>query len=163
MAYTPTNQLSISRAQLFDALKDENLVRQFEKVLQQVADTNQASTATVAATSALQDATAITLSPNDALNNERVLAVVSPLALHDNGPGNTLVLGFVIEFTINGSHALVLNLLGDTNVTLPPSGTLMTTGAGTPSYANDAAAAAAGYAIGDIYKQPSGVVAWRQV
>jgi hypothetical protein len=154
----------LTRADLAAAFNgNEKLIRAFEKVLLTVAQNAKLSTANADATTDLQDATAVTLSPNAALNNERVLAVASPLALDDQGPGEKIVIGFTFPFSVPASHAFIMNLLTDTNITMPPAGRLMASGAEAPVYANDAAAAAAGYAVGDIYKQPLGVLAWRQV
>jgi hypothetical protein len=154
----------LTRADLAAAFNgNEKLIRAFEKVLLTVAQNATLSTANADATTELQDATAVTLSPNAALNNERVLAVASPLALEDGGPGNDIVIGFTFPFSVPVAHAFIMNLLTDTNITMPPAGRLMASGAEASVFANDAAAAAAGYDVGDIYKQPLGVVAWRQV
>lgn len=160
------NQLpfGITRAMLAKAFNgDDTLARAFELVIRQVQTNGDISTAAVEATTELADATAVTLSPNAALNNERILAVSDPLALDDEGVGGRIIIGFQFPFTVPTIHALNINLLADTNVTFPPTGTLMGTGSEAPTYANDAAAAAAGYSVGDIYKQPGGVVTWRQV
>lgn len=164
MTTVTTLPYGITRADLAAAFNgNEKIIRAFEKVIQSVANSATASTAAVAATDALQDATALLLSPNAAFGNERILALASPLAFTDGGPGEEFTIGLTIPLTFNGDHALVINLIADTNVTFPPIGRLMGSGAEAPSYANDATAAAAGFEVGDIYKQPLGVVAWRQV
>lgn len=90
----------------------------------------------VASTGAIQSATVLTLSPNAAFNNERVL-VFDPtyFSTNDTGPN------------------------GQFYVTFVPPDALVTPG----PYTDDAAAAAGGVEVGDIYKQPLGVVVWRQV
>lgn len=154
----------LTRADLAAAFNgNEKLIRAFEKVLLTVASNKDISTSTAEATTELQDATAVTLSPNVTLNNERILAVASPLALDDQGPGNDVVIGMVIDLTFPTIHALIINLLTDTNITLPPTGRLLAADITNVTYANDAAAAAAGIAVGEAYRQPAGVVTWRQV
>ncbi len=119
-------------------------------------------TSSAAATKELQDATNVTLSSNDALPNERILAVDgATMFLTDNGPGSTVVIGMLYPIFTNGGYALHLNMIADTAVTLPTSGNIPSSAVG--PYTNDADAAANGVAVGDIYKAPLGVVVWRQV
>jgi hypothetical protein len=54
-------------------------------------------------------------------------------------------------------------LLTDTNITMPPAGRLLAANITAATYANDAAAAADGIAVGEAYRQPLGIVTWRQV
>lgn len=154
----------LTRADLAAAFNgNDKLIRAFEKVLLTVASNANISTSTAEATTELQDATAVTLSPNAALNNERILAVASPLALDDQGPGNDIIIGFSFAFTVPTPHAFNMNLLGDTNITMPLSGRLLASDITSATYANDAAAAGAGLVVGEAYRQPGGVVTWRQV
>ena len=153
----------LSRAELAKALgNDPKVLRAFEDLQRDVVDGTTQQAANVQATAALQDATVITLSPNDAFNNERVLGVGPGLALRDNGATLDLLLQYLI--VLNGRYRVTFNLLGDTNVDMPTSGRLLTDEeyAGGP-YANDAAAAADGVPVGGLYRVSGGSVAWRQV
>lgn len=134
----------------------------FEQLFSRTASNTAAVTAGVDATTALTDATVLTLSPNEALSNERILAVdPASLSITDNGPGNTLVLALLYAIATTSGYRLTLNLDADTNVKLPVAGVIPSSAVG--PYANDAAADAAGVEIGEIYKGPTGSVLWRQV
>lgn len=134
----------------------------FEQLAKQVVVNTATSTANAGATVALQDATVITLSPNETFTNERILAVDSAaLTITDNGPGNTVVLGMVNLIVLNGGYACTFNLLADTNLDFPTNGTVPSSAIG--PYASDAAAAAAGVNVGEIYKGLAGAVVYRQV
>jgi hypothetical protein len=117
-------------------------------------------TSNAEATTELQDATNVTLSPNAALPNERILAVDgTTMFLTDNGAGSTVVLGLLYPIFTNGGYALNFNMIADTAVTLPTNGTIPSSAIG--PYADDAAAAAAGVAVGEWYAKTGGTVAWR--
>ncbi len=157
----------INRADLAQAWGSE-WVRRNPKVVKALENIQEAAYAAdgqtasnAEATKALQDATVITLSPNETLTNERVLALGAGLQAFDAGPGSTLllVLRWVIETV--GGFALTFNLEADTTLDLPASGKIPSSAVG--PYADDAAAAAAGVEIGEIYKVTGGTVAWRQV
>jgi hypothetical protein len=64
---------------------------------------------------------------------------------------------------VPASHAFIMNLLTDTNITMPPAGRLLAANITAVTYANDTAAAADGIAVGEAYRQPLGIVSWRQV
>lgn len=113
------------------------------------------------ATGAIQDGTVITLSPNAAFNNERVLTPGPGITLTDNGAGSTLVISADSAITLVGGYALTFNLSSDVILDLPATGRIPSSSDG--PYADDAAAAAAGIAIGGWYAAPLGVVQWRQV
>lgn len=148
-----------SRRDLQGALGNNRIVVQaIESLFRTTADTSKAMTSGAAATQALNDATVITLSPNDTLNNERVLAVDAgsmSIALTDD---NVILSARV---AVTGVFRCALTLSGDTNVTLPAGGRIPSSADG--PYADDTAAAAAGVEIGEIYKGPTGSVVWRQV
>lgn len=115
----------------------------------------------VAATQALQDATAITLSPNDALSRERVLNVGPGLLITDNGAGSTVLISLAYSVATSGGFALTFNLKSDSYIDLPATGRVPSSADG--PYADDTAAAAAGIEIGQIYLKTGGTVVWRQV
>lgn len=130
----------------------------FEQLFLRLGAATQAITSGVAATDALNDATIVTLSPNNTLNNERVLAVDSSfMTITDTG--GSVVLGLLYSIAATYGYRLELGLVGDTQVTIPYSGTMLTSGIGV--YADDAAAAAGGVGVGEFYKRPAGGVAWR--
>lgn len=138
------------------------MVQAFMQLFQRVTATGEAITTGAASTQALADATVLTLSSNEALANERILALdPSAFTFTDNGPGNTFALGLLYAIATTGGYRLTLNLDADTNVKLPVSGVIPSSSVG--PYANDAAAAAGGVEIGDIYKVTGGTVVWRQV
>lgn len=138
------------------------VVQAFLQLFARVQATGEAVTAGVGATTALADATVLTLSANETLANERILALdPTAFTFTDNGPGNTFALGLLYAIATTSGYRLTLNLDADTNVKLPVSGVIPSSSTG--PYANDAAAAAAGVQIGEIYKGPTGSVLWRQV
>lgn len=112
-------------------------------------------------TRAIQDATVLTLSPNAAFNNERILALdSSQFTTTDNGPGNTFAVSLVSFIALNGSFQCTFNLAADTNIDLPTSGRIPSSDDG--PYPDDAAAAAAGVNVGEWYAKTGGTVVWRQ-
>jgi hypothetical protein len=157
-------KLTLTRAELAEMFPNNpKAVREIEKLFKQTNDNTEAITLNVAGTVALKDATVVTLSPNEELTNERNLALVAPLAAIDEGPGGRLILKFDPDFQILGADALIFNLLGNTNLVLPSSGRLLASDVTDAAYANDAAAAAAGIDVGEVYRVTGGGVAWRQV
>jgi len=158
---TPALQTFLTRDDLRKVFGDNpKVIYAFEQQQKQVAD-NTAQTATnVDATTAIQDATVITLSPNETLTRERILAVGTGLQIIDNGPGATVVIVLTTVPLLNGGYDCTINLSADTNVDFPTLGKIPSSAVG--PYADDAAAASAGVAIGEIYKGPTGSVVWRQ-
>lgn len=134
-----------------------------EAIFPQLIVLAQQGDATVAATTGIGNATVLTLSANDAFGNERILAHGTGVVFQDNGPGGTLVIGLANDLHFNGGFRVAFNLLSDTNLDLPASGRVLVDDdfAGGP-YANDAAAAADGVKVGQIYRGPMGAVVWRQ-
>lgn len=130
----------------------------FEQLFLRLGAATEAISAGVDATDALNDATIVTLSPNNTLNNERVLAV-DPSSMTITDTGGSVILGLLSAIAATYGYRLAFNLGGDTDVTIPYSGTMLTSGIGV--YADDAAAAAGGVGVGEFYKRPAGGVAWR--
>ncbi|QDZ07454.1 hypothetical protein FPZ24_08145 [Sphingomonas panacisoli] len=126
-----------------------------------VTATNAANDASgaVASTGAIQDATVITLSPNAAFNNERVLIEGSGITFTDGG--NTLTISAGGDITTVGGFALVFNLPSDSTLNLRATGTIPSSSDG--PYADDTAAAAAGIQVNEWYAKTDGTVVWRQV
>lgn len=136
------------------------LLRFFEEIFATGQSNASAIAGAVDATGSIQDATVVTLSPNAAFNNERVLQEGVGITLTDNGAGNALVISATNSITLNGGYAVAFNLPSDVVIDLPATGRVPSSSDG--PYADDAAAAAAGIAIGDWYAAPLGVVTWRQ-
>lgn len=104
------------------------------------------------ATQALQDATVLTLSPNDAFTNERVVAAGNGIRLTDTG--SQLVIS-LLSLIINGGGRLSINLGGDAQLTVIQSGTVMVEEAAQAdlvNYADAAAASAAGLPSGSLFR-----------
>lgn len=155
---------TLTRAQISKIVGgDPRAIQAWETMQKGVQDVTGTAALNVGATQALQDATVITLSPNDTLTNERVLEVAEGLALTDTGPGGNLIIGLVYHIITNGGYRLTMNLASDTDVTLPPLGTLLESTLGGGPYATDAAAASGGVALGAPYRKTGGTVVWRQV
>lgn len=133
----------------------------FERIQSNANSAASTSAQNVAATQALQDATAITLSPNDALTRERVLNVGPGLQITDNGAGSTVLISLTNPVTINGAFTLTFNLVADSYLDFPATGRVPSSADG--PYADDTAASAAGIPIGGWYAKTGGTVVWRQV
>lgn len=157
-------------ARTFDG--DLSAVRAFEQIQQSVSDTEVATTANVASTQALKDASVLTLSPNDELANERVVSFGSGLAYELTDGGITIKLGITVP-RVAGGFRVMFTVAGDTTLGLPLTGILATrdnaetftnkelvtpaiTGLG--NYANDAAAATGGVPVGGAYRNGSVVM-----
>ena len=129
-----------------------------QRIVQQ---TSEDVTAAVGDTADLQNATVLTLSNNDSLANERVLAVGNGLTLEDSGPGKRLTIRqrYVVE--TGGGYRLRMNLFADTEVSVPSRGTLMVEEAPLVQLVNaatDAAAAAAGVPVNGLYRNGGAVM-----
>lgn len=132
----------------------------FEQLFLRLGAATDAITTGAAATDALNDATIVTLSPNATLNNERILSV-DPASMTITDTGSSVILALLSAVAATTGYRLSFNLFGDTDVDIPYSGAVLTTGVGT--YADDAAAAAGGVTVGEFYKATSGAVVWRKV
>lgn len=132
----------------------------------------QQAAASVAATEALDAATVLTLSPNTAFRNERVLALGSGLSSSDSGASLALdVSASVVR--VSGGFTCSLVVTGNTMVAVPLSGVLATVAntetlsnktlaapklSGLGNYANDGAAAAGGVPVGGVYRNGSALM-----
>lgn len=159
---------SLNRAEISKLFPgNPKAVISYDELQRQVATNATTGATNVASTVELQNATAITLSPNDALVNERILNVGDGLTIIDNGAGSTVVIGLEFLITLLGGYPLTFNLLADTNLTLPTDGRVIVDSdisyLSAGPFANDAAAATGGIAVGQIYKKTGGDVVWRQV
>ena len=142
---------------------EPRLLRAFEEQARAIGDNSTAVTATVASTKALQDATVLVLSANDALANERILRFGPGLNFDDDGTYLTISAQGVV---LAQDYAVTMVAPADVILFLPPQGTLATRElaetlanktlaapslAGVGNYASDSAAATGGVAVGGIY------------
>jgi hypothetical protein len=156
------SSISITRDDLYRAFPNQpRLWRAFEQLFFASSANTDAVTTGTAATQALADATVITLSPNDAFNNERVLAV-DPQSFSLTDTGTTIILALINRILTTGGYACTFNLEADTNLDLPSFGRVATRDLGNVTFADDVAAAAGSVPIGHIYRKTGGTVAWRQ-
>lgn len=143
------------------------LVSAFENQSIAVAETAEAASGNVEATTALQEATVLTLSANATLTNERVLAIGDGLTSSDDGTSYTLSSTGPL---VSGGFTVTFYPAGDAQLILPISGTLATRAGvetflnktltapkigGLGNYANDAAAAAGGVPVTGVYRNGS--------
>lgn len=135
-----------------------------EALQRNVTETQGAIAANVEATNNLGDATVLTLSSSGYFSNERVLALAPGLVGTDGGAGQSFTLALDMKrlAATNGGFRCTFNLRADTNLDVPTMGRLVESTLGGAAYADDAAAAAAGVRIGEIYRKTGGTVAWRQ-
>lgn len=157
----------IDRKDLLAAFGDPRVVRQFETMQESVAVTTETTTANVAETQALRDATYVTLSANAELPNERVLAVGPGLSLDTSAAGIVRLDSNVYS---DDGWPVQLRATGATVLQLPISGVLATRAgpetlsnktldapklSGLTNAADDAAASAAGVPVGGVYRNGS--------
>lgn len=155
----------VTRDDLSRAFPDSpKLVLAFEQLFQSGEAVAGIQTAQAEATGALDQATVITLSPNDAFGNERTLAVDSAtMGINDEGAGGSVIIYLVNNVVTQGGFSCTFNLGSDTALDLPSSGRVLTDSfLSAGPFASDAAAAAGGVALGRPYRRSDGVVAWRQ-
>ena len=156
---------------LIDLLSGGNprLREGLEDLVNQVEVVTDAQTANVEATTAIEDATVLTLSPNAAFRNERILAVGKGLELIEDGV--RIVLRFADGAIVStGGFDINLIAIGNSAVVLPLNGTLATVAnvetlanktlaapklSGLGDYADDAAAATGGVPVGGVYRTGS--------
>lgn len=148
---------------------DPRLVAAFEEQSLAVQETATAVQDTVGATEALQDATVLSLSPNAAFTNERILTAGTGLSLSDDGVHATLSVtddvarssgGFVVTFVPLGDCTLFLPLTGylatrDGVETFSNKTLVAPKISGLGNYVDDAAAAAGGISVGGLYRNGS--------
>lgn len=134
---------------------DERTIRAFESLFNNV-ETQGASLASNAeSTTALQDATVLTLSANEALTHERILKLAPGLEAVDDGTFLTIQLKDVAR---TEGYGVTLIAQGETQLAVPLVGTVLVKehiGASLGNYLNDAAAAAGGVPIEGLYRNGS--------
>lgn len=145
------------------------LVRAFEDQAIVVAETEKKATATAEATTAIEDAVVITLSPNAAFTNERILTAGSGIAVEDDGERAVIRIDETVP-KIEGARGVTFYVTAATALKLPRTGTLATLAGEeqlrsktlvTPlistfgNHADDTAAASAGVPVGGIYRTGS--------
>lgn len=134
----------------------DKIIRFVEDLFVDTQATSTAVDGTVAATGSIQSATVVTLSPNDAFDNERVLEAGTGITLIDHGPGESLVINASSDIALNGGYSLSFNLFADSTLNLPATGRVITDqSAVLGNFANDSAAAAGGVPIDGLYRNGS--------
>lgn len=137
------------------------LLRFFEDLFATSQSSASDAAGAVSATGAIQEATVITLSPNAAFENERILTAGAGMEFTDGGPGGLFVISSTGSIRLVGGFSLTFNLPADTTLDLPASGRVPSSSDG--PFADDTAAAAAGIGLGEWYAKTGGTVVWRQV
>ena len=160
----------LTRADLARAFgNDPYLIAAFEEQQITVEQTAVASGESAAATTAIQDATVLTLSANEAFTNERVFTPYNGITGEDDG-AHLKVRVDVTVARATGGHPVTFIATAPSSILVPPAGTLATvTGpetlinktlqaprlSGLGNYANDGDAAAGGVPVGGIYRDGS--------
>lgn len=153
----------LTRGELYNFLGSDVMVRKFETLQENVAVTTEASTAAVADTEALKDATFVTLSANAELPNERVLAVGPGMQIDATQAGRAIIRsnvysdnGWEVQLVASGATSLVLPIAGILATrageeTLSNKTLAAPKVTGLVNAANDAAAATAGVPVNGLY------------
>jgi hypothetical protein len=141
----------ISRKDLAPVFQNPRTLVQFQEFQRAVAETIDTTGASVDATTALQDATFVTLSPNADLTNEFIFQVGEGLRLE---AGDGVVNLFLDAGIAISGHAVRFVTTGDTTLALPLDGVVATREwINAPAFTDDTAAAAGGVAVGEIYRK----------
>lgn len=156
-------ETTVTRADLQKITNDPKVLRWLEGLAGIGKSNSDAIAGLTDATQGITAATALTLSNNAALDNERVFTPdPTAFTVTDGGPGGQYTLSLINLIALNGGFACTFNLAADTNLDLPPTGRVMTTDFQFPGpFADDAAAATGGVAVNSIYRKTGGTVAWR--
>ena len=152
-------------AKLFDG--DKRSIAAFEEQQRKLAEVDSVVTTNLDATTALKDASIVTLSANAELTNERVLAFgrgiagkVTDAQIILSATGPTVNGGFEVQFAIAGDATLSLPLAGilatrDHTETLERKTLAAPKLSGLGDYVDDAAAAVGLVPVGGIYRTGS--------
>lgn len=119
------NNFVIPRDVLVRVLGDNRAVSAFERMGETLTETSAATKANVADTQALKDAAFVTLSANAELPNERVLQFGKGIAADITAGSITLRVDRNVP-TVNGGFSVAFVAAGDSQLGLPPAGTLAT-------------------------------------
>lgn len=152
---------TVTRALLSEITKNPQLLRFLEELFATGQATAGAVQGQAGATRAIQDATVLTLSSNAAFNNERVVDFGEAFQVTDGGAGGKLRIDLLGAALVNGGYSVTFNAFSDTNLDLPPAGRVLVSTISDAAYADDAAAAAAGIAVGEAYRKTGGEIRWR--
>lgn len=164
------SEFLLTRAEIAEAFPSPRAQRRFEELQQKVLDTEAATTAGVAATDTLANATFVTLSANAELQGERVLSLGSGLAFDLSVGGAVAIRLTKVVPRVQGGFSVQLFASGDCVLGLPLAGMLATRAnaeklenktLSAPAvidigdYADDVAAAAGGVGVGYVYRTGS--------
>lgn len=159
---------AVLRSLLAEAFPNSpRLVRTFEELVQALIEAK--DTAEAAASGDIASAEVLTLAPSAALPNGRALVLGDGFDSVDDGETLSVSLSDLAA-KVDGGHPVTFVVTGPTSLVLPEIGTLVSTDAeqtmsnktlaapafsGLGNFANDAAAAAGGVAIGGTYRNGS--------
>jgi len=159
----------IRREVLERVFGDRKSAQAFEAQQAALGVVSEGTTAALADTASLKEATFVTLSANAELPNEHVLSVGQGLSLIASGTGILLSLSLDAPRT-SGGFRVTFVAEGDSTVAVPLTGILATRGnvetlggktldrpsmIGLGDYADDTAAATGGIAVGGVYRTGS--------
>lgn len=148
---------------------DERMIRAMEDQQKQVVESASGLQTTAQTTDKLEQASVIVLAGNQAFTNERVLDLGRGLTGEDRDGVLTIQTSDIVPL-VTGGFSVALVAVGNSQVRLPLTGTLATVGnpetlqrktldapsiTGLGNYANDAAAAVGGVAVGGVYRNGS--------
>lgn len=148
---------------------DERMIRAMEDQQEKVEQSVDGLQTTAQATERIEAASVLVLASNNAFTNERVLSIGQGLSGVDDGNVLTLRTSKAVPI-VGGGFSVNITVAGDSNVRFPLSGTLATVGnpetltgktlaspkvTGIADYADDAAAAIGGVAVGGLYRTAS--------
>ncbi len=158
-------QFYLTREEIAQVWPTRRTQQRFDLMQRSVAETGETVTANVEATQLIKEATYVTLSPNAELPNERVLNIGTGLAI--SADRDNVYLSVSSETVQSaGGFEITLTAQGDATLGVPLNGFLATTEnaetlknktldapkfSGLNTYADDAAADAAGLASGTAY------------
>lgn len=133
---------------------DPRLIAEFEALAQSATENASSATTAVDATNAIKDAAVVVLSGNSEFTNERVLKVSDDIDIQVTATEVRLTVKNVAR---TQDFSVLMVPSNDTEVGLPPEGTLVSEKAvpALVNAANDAAAAGAGVPIGGMYRNGS--------
>lgn len=156
-------ETTVTRADLQKITNDPKVLRWFESLAGIGKSNSDAIAGLTSSTQGITAATALTLSNNAALDNERVFTPdPAAFSITDNGPGAQYLFGLLYLIVLNGGFACTFNLEADTNLDLPSSGRVLTDSITFPGpFADDSAAATGGVPVNGAYRKTGGSLAWR--
>ena len=154
-----TETTLLTRNLLGKAFDDPRLIVAFEQLQDRVSKVTDVAQGSTSAVDALNAAAVLVLTATTALKGARVLTAGSGVTIADAGGKVRVALDGTVP-RVQGGRKVTFSATADTQLVLPPNGTLVTFGDLSPggNYANDAAAAAGGVAVGRFYRNGSAMM-----